>query len=148
MNKREVVWLIVRLIGVYFSYLTIVSVFGLISSAAALSSLPSTTTVSSTNSNTDFPTAPVVAPNNFPAGQSNSPNKITEKPALDTVSKKAGDEAVKNLLWHIFLIALYGAIGFYFLRDGRVLFAVLNREGVIISDTKEINSLGLFDDEK
>lgn len=149
MNKREVIWLLVRLLGVYFAYLTIVSVVGLIGSVSTLYSLPTTTTtISSTNSNSEFPVAPIGAPNNFPVGQPISPNKSADKPPLDAVSKKVADDAVKNLLLNIFLIVFYGAIGFYLLRDGRVLFALLNREDLIASDRKEINSLGILDSEE
>jgi len=146
MNKPEVVWLIVRLFGIGFVYLAIVSVFGLIGSISTFTSLPAVPTASS-NSNTEMSVTPITAPDNFPVRQPNIPNRTGEKSVPDAASKKAGDDAVKNLLWYLFLIALYGAAGFYLLRDGRILFAALNREDKIISDTKEINSLGLFDDE-
>jgi len=67
---------------------------------------------------------------------------------MDAASKKIRDEAVKDILWYVFLTAFYGAIAFYLIRDGRLLFALLSREGRIVSDTKEINSLGIFDDPK
>ena len=146
MNKREVVWLIVRLFGIGFVYLAIVSAFGLIGSISTFTSLPAAPSAS-TNSNTEMSVTPIAAPDNFPVRQPNLPNRTGEKPAPDAASKKAGDDAVKNLLWYLFLIALYGAAGFYLLRDGRILFAALNREDKIISDTKEINSLGIFDEE-
>ena len=146
MNKPEVVWLIVRLFGIGFVYLAIVSVFGLIGSISTFTSLPAVPTASS-NSNTEMSVTPITAPDSFPVRQPNLPSRTGEKTAPDAASKKAGDDAVKNLLWYLFLIALYGAAGFYLLRDGRILFAALNREDKIISDTKEINSLGIFDEE-
>jgi len=145
MNKREVVWLIVRLIGVAFVYLAINSVFGLIGSVSTLYSLPAPT--ASTGSNTNSSVMPVITPDIF-AAQPNNPAKNAGKPAVDPISKKAADDAVKNLLLYIFLTALYAAIGYYLLRDGRILFTVLNREDVIVTDRKEINSLGIFDTEK
>ena len=41
---------------------------------------------------------------------------------------KARREALMNLVGIVFLTLIYGAIGFYFLRDGRLLFALLMRE--------------------
>jgi len=147
MNKREVVWLVVKLIGTYFFYLAVVSFFSLISSVSILYSLSSEPT-SATKPDANISVSPVTTPDGFPSRQSNSSGKNAEKPILDAVSKKAGDEAVKNLLWYIFLTAFYGTVAFYLIRDGRILFAVLSREGKIVSDTKEINSLGIFDDPK
>ena len=146
MNKREVVWLIVKIIGVYFIYLAFVSAFSLIGSVSTLYSV--TSRVSETKSETNSAITPVGIPENFPARQPNLAGKSPEKSELDPVSKKLADEAIKNLLWYIFLTALYGAVGFYLIRDGRVLFAILNRESqnALKEKEKEINSLGLFDD--
>lgn len=148
MNKREVVWLIVKLIGTYFVYLAFVSFFSLIGSISVLYSLSSEPT-SSTKPDANISVSPIATtPDGFPSRQSSPVSKNTEKPVLDAASKKVRDDAVKNLLLYIFLTAFYGAIGFYLIRDGRVLSAVLNREGKVASDTKEINSLGIFDDPK
>lgn len=154
MNKREVVWLIVKLIGTYFVYSAIVAFFSLVGSISALYSLPSETTSPSSKNDADVSAvSPITAPDNFPTPmtatrQSNTTGRNAEKTTLDPAMKKARDEAIKNLLWYIFLTALYGAIGFYLIRDGRVLFALLSREGKIVSEEKEINSLGIYDDAK
>ena len=147
MNKREVVWLIVKLIGTYFFYLAFVSLFSLISSVSALYSLSSEPT-SAAKTDTNISVSPITAPDGFPTRQPNSAVKNIEKPVMDAASKKIRDEAVKDILWYVFLTAFYGAIAFYLIRDGRLLFALLSREGRIVSDTKEINSLGIFDDPK
>jgi len=147
MNKREAIWLIVKLIGVYFFYLAFVSLFGLISSVSALySATPEQ--ISSTKTDINIAVSPVPASDGFSSKQPSYANKNAEKSGLDPASKKVKDEAIKTILWYIFLTGLYGAIAFYLIIDGQILFAVLNREGKLISETKEINSLGIFDDPK
>ena len=145
MNKREVVWLIVKLIGVYVAYLAIISAFSLISSVSTVYSVSSE--LSSTKSDAGSTPSPVIAPENFPAKPPVSANKTNEKP-LDASQKKLADDAIKSVLFYIFLTALYGALGFYLIKDGRILFMLLNREEIIVVENKEINSLGIFDDKK
>ncbi len=144
MNKREVVWLIVKLIGTYFVYLTVVSFFSLISSVSLLYSLPSEPSAAA-KTDANVAVSPIAAPTGFPSRPTNSSN-AAEKTPIDAAAKKLRDEAVKTLLLYIFLTVLYGAIAFYLIRDGKVLFILLNREGKIISDEKEINSLGIYDE--
>ncbi len=147
MNKREAIWLIVKLIGVYFFYLTFVSLFSLVSSVSALySATPEQ--ISSTKTDIIIAVSPVPAPDGFSSKQPNYANKNAEKSGLDPAIKKMKDEAIKTILWYIFLMGLYVGIAFYLIKDGQILFTVLNREGKIISDTKEINSLGIFDETK
>jgi hypothetical protein len=146
MNKRELVWLIVKIIGVYFIYLTIVSAFSLISSVSTAYSVSSQ--VSSTKSDANSAVSPVLMPETFPAKTPVSPNKTGEKPVVDASQKKIADDAIKTVFFYVFLIALYGALGFYLIKDGRILFMILNREERIVEETKEINSLGIFDDKK
>lgn len=120
MNKREVVWLIVRLIGVYLTYLAIVSVFGLIGSGSALISASSQPTV--------------VKPENENVRV--LPTPLPMKPEADTAAavkpdptaEKLKSEAFKDLLLHIFLTAIYGAIGLYLIKSGRIFFDILNNE--------------------
>lgn len=151
MNKREAVWLIIKLIGTYFVYSAVVAFFGLLGSISTLYSLPSDpASASKTDANTSSVSPVSTAPDNLPTPLTtrtpNAANRNAEKP-LDPATKKARDEAVKNFLWFIFLTALYGAIGFYLIKDGRFLFRVLNREGrVVKEEEKEINSLGIFDE--
>jgi hypothetical protein len=50
-----------------------------------------------------------------------------------------------SFLGGLFLALIYGGLGFYFLRDGRVLFALLMREDSDKPDKKEseVTSLNL-----
>ena len=146
MNKREVVWLIVKLIGVYFIYLAFVSAFSLVSSVSNLYSVSSQ--ISETRIDADPVTNVMVVPENFPSRQPTYTSKTAEKSAPNSVSKKLADELFKILLWYVLLTGLYSAVGFYLIRDGQILFALLNREAKSKSKPEEINSLGLFDDEK
>lgn len=149
MNKREVVWLIIKLIGVYFVYLTVVSFFSLISSASALYSLPADPNATA-NSNSNNAVSPVAAPDGFPSVRQTNPTaKPNQTPTIDAATKKLRDEAIKTLLLNVFLTFIYGAVGFYLLRDGRLLFALLNREGKVSTEKEpEISSLGIFDEPK
>lgn len=142
MSKREVVWLIVKLIGVYFTYLTIVSVFSLVNSVSILSSVSSRIPTIKTDSNS------AVAPESPPGKSPISSNKKDEKSDTDTAQKKLADEAFKTVLFYILLTALYGTLGFYLIKDGRVLFALLNREEIIVKKPKEIISLDISDVKK
>ena len=127
MNKKEIVWLIIRLIGLYFAYLSIVSLFSVISTAPALIFLPpALDTASNANTavaNTRIQTLPYnVSPMGGP-------------PPLTNTETAAGDkdrsEIVKIFLWYIFVTAIYGAVGWYLLRDGRLFYALLMREDLI-----------------
>ena len=119
MNKREVVWLIVRLIGVYFVYCSLFSVFTL---ASAVTTLYSTSgDAKSGNENTA-----VIAPG-IPAMQG-GPNSPAQRP--DPSAEKGQSDAFKSLLLYIFLSGLYGAAAFYLIRRGDILFNVLNNESL------------------
>lgn len=126
MYKREIVWLIVRLIGVYFAYCALVSFFSLASAASAVYSA----SPGDTNSNS---TTTIVAPG-IPAMQTN-PN-APAKPA-DPATEKAQSDAVKSLLLYIFLTGLYGAAAFYLLKRGDFLFHILNSENLPGAGRKE-----------
>jgi hypothetical protein len=120
MNKREVVWLIVRLIGVYLIYLSVVSIFSVIGAGSALASASSAT--------------PAVKPES--ENVRTVPTPFPMKPEAETVAavkpdsstEKLKSEAFKNLLFYIFLTAIYGAIGIYLIKNGRVLFDILANE--------------------
>ena len=126
MTKRELVWLIIRLAGVYFAYLTVITFFTMISSGWGLVFAPPKLDVSTTSTNRSV-TMPGIQPAPF------DPNT---NPAIETPNNneqlKPGDkvrrEAIMNLAGIVVLTLIYGAIGFYFLRDGRLLFALLMRE--------------------
>lgn len=139
MAKKEVVWLIIKLIGVYFVYWTIVAVFVLISSIYTYVQLPSPPRFGkadnpTANVQTISPTYPGIPGNssiNYPATAATP----TEIPA-----EKAKNEALKELLWNLFLTVIYGLIGWYLIRDGRILFAVLNREAPFDETGKPVES--------
>lgn len=153
MNKREVVWLIVKLIGTYFLYSAVVAFFALLGSISNLYSLSAAdgATVNKTDANVSS-ISPVAAPEGIPMmttpTPARQPGRAAEKP-VDPATRRARDEAVEDLLWYIFLTAVYGALAFYLIRDGRVLFWMLNREGKrIVEKEAEISSLGILDDGK
>jgi predicted membrane protein len=87
MTKREIVWLIVKLIGVYFLYEAAASALGLIGTIFTLISV---------------------------AGR-----------YLGADDKF---NFFKVIAWAIAMTFLYGWIGWYLINDGRLLFALLNRE--------------------
>lgn len=120
MNKREVVWLIVRLIGLYFSYLAILALFGLASSIWAIAWAPSAK--GPETENTRVNEQPVGIPGIKP-----EPPARTPKPA-DPAADAQKREAFKEILWHIFLTLAQGGIGFYLLAYGGALFTILARE--------------------
>ena len=133
MIKSEVVWLIIRLIGLYFAYLTIISLFGLIGTAPALIFMQSASD-SAPNSNTAIPNTRIqTAPYNVnPIGEPSSKNT-----AEITANDKDKSEIVKIFLWYIFLTIVYGAAGWYLLRDGRLFYALLMREELIKTSKAE-----------
>lgn len=131
MNKRELVWLIVRLIGVYFAYSAIVSVFSVASAGSALySALPGAPAKTETEAAkppqgtlTPFP-----MPGMTPAKAEPEPAS-TNKP--DPAAEKQKSAAFKDLLFYIFLTGIYGAFAFYLIRNGRILFDILNNESSV-----------------
>lgn len=46
----------------------------------------------------------------------------------DASAEKLKSEAFRNLLFYIFLTAIYGAIGIYLIKNGRILFDILANE--------------------
>lgn len=119
MNKREFVWLIVRLIGVYFVYLAFVTVFSLASAATALYALNAEAQPNS-RSDTEITRA---NPAGIPGRAENEPRTKT-----DPAAEKQKSEAFKTILLYVFLTALYGGAGFYLIRRGRILFDILNND--------------------
>ena len=124
MTKKEVVWLIIRLIGVYFAYLTVVSFLSIIGSIYNYASLPAPTPT---------PRANTEATRTRPAQPPLINNQETELPApvrteIDAVGEKTRSEAFKMIFWFVFLTVLYGLLSWYLIRDGKYLFAVLLRE--------------------
>lgn len=120
MNKREVVWLIVRLIGTYFAYLAVITLFTLASSVYGLYALSG-----DSNAKTDIE-------NGRPAAGFPSPGKTeneTHPPVkLDPVGEKLKSETFKTILFYLLLTGIYGGLGFYLIAKGGFLFRILNNE--------------------
>ena len=140
MTKKEVVWLIIKLIGVYFVYSTIVAVFVLISSVYTYVQLPSPPRFGkadnpAANVQTISPTYP-----GFPGNSSINNPATGATTTTETPAEKAKNDALKELLWNLFLTVIYGLIGWYLIRDGRFLFAVLNREAPFDETGKPVES--------
>jgi hypothetical protein len=127
MNKREVVWLIIRLIGVYFAYLAIVSLLSLIGSIYNYASLPSPTPTPRSNSTRPVSPLPAAAPGiNSPE---TDPATLKPEPSANAIATdKAKSEAFKLIFWYVLLTGLYAVAAWYLIRDGKYLFTVLNRE--------------------
>jgi hypothetical protein len=150
MNKYQVVWLIIRLVGVYFAYLALITFFGLVGSIPALFTLPKIDAVNPKNANVStMPQNPTfrvqpVSPNlnaNVPDGAGNEKTD-------EGITDKFKGENFKTFAWFLVLTAIYGAAAWYFLRDGRVLYAVLNREepdASIKEKEAEVTTLNLSD---
>ena len=154
MNKYQVIWLIIRLAGVYFAYVALMTFFGLIGSVPALFTLPKIDTnqknanVSTMPQNPMNPTyrVPPVTPNiNANSTETTENGGKTEAGITD----KFRGENAKTFAWFLVLTAIYGALAWYFLRDGRILYAFLNREephGLINKEKEaEVTQLNLSD---
>lgn len=149
MNKYQVIWLIIKLAGVYFAYLALITFFGLVGSIPALFTLPKID-AEKKNANVAVNTNPTlrvqpISPNvNYNAPETAENNGKTDESITD---KFKGDN-VKNFLWFLVLTAIYGAAAWYLLRDGRILYGVLNREephGLVKEKQAEVTSLNLSD---
>jgi hypothetical protein len=150
MNKYQVIWLIIRLVGVYLAYLALVTFFGLIGSIPALFTLPKidanpkNANVSTMPQNPTYRVQPVT-----PNINANTPETLENGDKKDeSVTDKFRGENVKTFAWFLVLTAIYGAAAWYLLRDGRILYAVLNREephGLIKEKEAEVTQLNLSD---
>ena len=135
MNKRQTVWLIVRLIGVYFGYWAIVTFLSLVGAIYAYVSLPAATNPTSKQQQTiqvNGISIPTTAPR---ANQS-----ATTTPGAENPADKAKSDALKEVLWQFFLTVIYGGIGFYLIRNGKILFSTLKREE-LTDETDETDSV-------
>jgi hypothetical protein len=120
MTKKEVVWLITKLFGVFFAYWTVVAVFVLIGSVYAYIQLPSPPRFGKSES-----AVTNVQPGPFNPTISTPPAATA---AAENPAEAAKNAALKQLLWDLLLVVIYGLIAWYLIRDGRFLFALLNRE--------------------
>lgn len=151
MNKYQVVWLLIRLAGVYFAYLTLLTFLGLVGSIPALFTLPKIDVNSknanvAVNSNPAFKVQPISPNGNYGAPETVETSK--EKTDENITDKFKGDN-VKNFVWFLFFTAIYGAAAWYLLKDGKILYDVLNREAPDKSlkqgKEAEVTSLNLSD---
>lgn len=137
--------MIIKLIGVYLVYSTIVAVFVLMSSIYTYISLPSPPRFP--RSENPAVNSQPVSPN-FPGNLTinNPANPALPKTETETPAEKAKNDALKNLLWDLLLTVIYGLSAWYLIKDGRFLFAVLNREepynesGEPVADTAFLSS--------
>jgi septal ring-binding cell division protein DamX len=149
MNKQQVVWLIIRLVGVYFAYLTIVSLLGLVGAIPALFTLPKIEANTknanvAANSNSTFRVQPISPNGNSNTAESTETNGKTD----ESITDKFKGENFKTFAWFLILTIFYGVAAWYLLRDGRVLFDILNREkpdGFSKEKNAEVTTLNLSD---
>jgi predicted PurR-regulated permease PerM len=130
MNKDQVIWLIIRLFGVYFAFLALVTFFSLVGAIPALFTLPKIDT-NPKNANLSMPQNPTVkvqpiSPNENP--EFDEMTGKTEKKSDESITAKFRGENVSNFLWFLIVTGVYGVVAWYFLRDGRIMFSLLNRE--------------------
>ena len=149
MNKYQVVWLLIRLAGVYFAYLTLLTFLGLVGSIPALFTLPKIDVNPknanvAVNSNPAFKVQPISPNGNYGAPETTETNKTDEN-----ITDKFKGDNVKNFVWFLFFTAIYGAAAWYLLKDGKILYDVLNCEAPDNSLKKvkeaEVTSLNLSD---
>jgi hypothetical protein len=149
MNKYQVIWLIIRLAGVYCAYLTLAAFLGLLGSIPALFTLPKIDVDKknanvAVNANPTYRVQPISPNANYNASEAAEPNGKTE----DSITAKFKGENVTNFLWFLILTAFYGAAAWYLLKDGRIFYGVLNREephGLKKEKEAEVTSLNLSD---
>jgi len=153
MNKYQVVWLIIRLMGLFFAYLTLVTFFGLVGSIPALFTLPKIDAPSkNANANVAFNQNPTLRVQPiYPNANYNSPEAPNDNNGAKTdesITDKFKGENFKNFMWFLVMTLVYGAITWYLLRDGRILYDVLNREqphGIGKEKEAEVTTLNLSD---
>src|SRR4051812_22878622 len=111
MNKYQVIWLIIRLAGVYFAYLTLVSFLGLVGSVPALFTLPKID-VGTKNANVSVnqPNIPTRVQPIGPNGNLSAPETADNKEKKDeSITGNFLGENVKTFVWFLILTGFYGA---------------------------------------
>lgn len=133
MNKREVVWLIVRLIGAYFGYAAIVALFTLVSTVWLIFSVSSSekggeqsTQVAPTSFSEQPAGIPGIQEATPPRNRPDTAQRNANKP--DSVADEARRAIFKLILWHLFLFLLQGGAAFYLLFHGGLFFNILIKE--------------------
>jgi hypothetical protein len=131
MNKREVTWLIVRLIGAYFGYLAIVALFTLASTVWLIFSVPSSDKGAELSTQV-APTSFSEQPGGIPGIQEPTPRARPEAQRNANKPDPAADEAkraiFKRVLWDLFVFLLVGGVAYYLLFRGGLFFSILMRE--------------------
>jgi hypothetical protein len=153
MNKYQVIWLIIRVAGVYFAYLALVAFLGLVGSIPALFTLPKIDANTknanvAVNQNPTFRVQPISPNPNYNVSETVDNSDKNSDKKDESITDKFKGENVKTFAWFLILTAIYGAAAWYLLRDGRILYAVLNREephGLIKEKTEEVTQLNLSD---
>ena len=105
MTKESLIWLVIRVAGLVFGYLAIMSAITFVSSYM---------TLSQTSAITDYQTSGL------------GDYKI---PALSAIKERADAITSLILVGQFFYIVFQGVIAVYLLRGGKWVFDLLNREG-------------------
>lgn len=140
MNKREVVWLIIRLIGVYISYGAIIAAFALASAVWMIFSVPAKPAPPGMVGSTEMIEGTRVEPTGIPGITRPEPTPRTAA-RPDPAADEAKREIFKLILWNLFLTLIQGGIGFYLLIYGGILFKILMRENQAAEKEKEPESI-------
>lgn len=141
-GKQQLAWFLIRAIGVYFAYCAIVSLVPLGSSIPDLFSVPKI----DRSVQSQVPVDPAKPMPRF--GQPAPTPEITkEEQELD---KAFRIQAFKSFLWSLGASLFYIFAAWYLIRDGRVVFDVLNREQPFgLDDQKEeVTTLNLSEDDE
>lgn len=151
MNKHQVVWLIIRLAGVYCAFLAVMTFFSLVGSVPPLFTLPK---IDVPNKNANVPGMTPTMPTPRPMPPGFGPNgmdpQTSETPKTDkneeSITDKFKSENFKNFIYYLFLTLIYAAATWYLLRDGRILYSVLSHEeplGLKAAKEPEVTTLNL-----
>lgn len=146
MNKREVVWLIVRLIGLYLCYSAIIAAFTLASAIWAFIGLPSKPGAPGAETEISRQAENPPGISGFsPQGPNAQPENSRRQPQANRPADPAADEArravFKEVLWALLLTVIQSGIGFYLLIYGGLLFNILMRENQSALREKEPESI-------
>lgn len=149
MTKHQVIWLIIRLFGVYCAYLTLVTLFGLLGSIPALFTLPKLDT-NNRNANISQPMSPTRVQPISPTGNYDVDDAggKTDKKDGESVTDKFKAENFTTFLSFLLLTGIYGALTWYLIGRGKFLFEILDREATAGEEKEkepEVTTLNLSD---
>lgn len=143
MTKRELVWLITRLIGLLLLYFALGSAMNLVAGFSILSSTPSSKAANETDKNITT-SEPQVGYDAAPYPYGTPATKPSPQSAKQEATDAVTTAFLKVFFWNFFLTAIYASIGFYLIRDGRFLFQLLNKEDEP-DDSGKPQSIGILD---